>query len=961
MPQARASLAAFFWPETSQQAATTSLRVELSKLKAYCGDLVDIGRETVSVAKQARVAVDATELQRASAAGQYQLVVHLYRGPFLRGFDVAGSAEFDSWRGWQQERFQRLVLESLHSLTADALLRNRFDEALTSTRRWLEIFAYDERAHQYTMMSLARSGRRADALAEYESCRSLLHKEMGIKPTESTRALCEAIRKGELGEVVLVRTPSFDLPQPPTSFVGRGGELAELSRQLTDTETRLATLVGPGGVGKTRLALQAARGVLDLFPDGVFFVPIGSVETPHFLLSAMASAFGFAFDTLGSGVQSKDQLMDYLAPRKLLVVLDGFEGLLEAAGMLGELVTRAPHVRLLVTSRERLRVQGEWVMTLDGLPVPADLKAADPGDALALFEARATQVREGRGLTPDERQGAIRICSLVQGLPRAIELAAVWVRALSCSDIAHEIEHDLDFLVSDSRDATPAHRSLWAVFNHSWSALTAEQQTALQGLSVFQGGFERAAAQAVCSADAPMLLELIDKSLIRRNALNRFDMHPAIQRYALDSLHGDAQALYTLRQRHSRFYRSWMGSLTDDILGVAMQASRRALAPEMGNLRAAMEWSVLHEPSNSALPALADYFSLFIVKAWGEGRDAFAHLAEAILETNAAIDEAAAGRDPCYPSARARQAFFASNLGWIEESDAVSRACLDGLNTFGMGEELSICLHNLGVNAGFRGEFDQSVELLEKAIRLGSPSRTVAWPSYYIWLGHTWYQRGEYEKSRQALQEGQRLFIERGSPWGGAFALSKLGLVMEGTGLFEKAIDCQRQALEVFHGYSDRVGQAYCLSRMSVDAYALGDYEHAVECAQQGFEIFREAGHRLGLQVSRCRLGFAYLGQGRRTEAGSVLLLALKGAQEHDLVPTSLYALTGLAACLAQEGKRAQAGELLSLVQSHPQTLGLYLELARRWLADVEAAPRSGTSGDLDAVAESLLAGAPGP
>jgi len=184
---------------------------------------------------------------------------------------------------------------------------------------------------------------------------------------------------------------------------------------------------------------------------------------------------------------------------------------------------------------------------------------------------------------------------------------------------------------------------------------------------------------------------------------------------------------------------------------------------------------------------------------------------------------------------------------------------------------------------------------------------------------------------------------------------------MEGTGLFEKAMDCQRQALEVFHGYSDRVGQAYCLSRMSVDAYALGDYEHAVECAQQGFEIFREAGHRLGIQVSRCRLGFAYLGQGRRTEAWSVLLLALKGAQEHDLVPTSLYALTGLAACLAQEGKRAQAGELLSLVQSHPQTLGLYLELARRWLADVEAAPRSGTSGDLDAVAESLLAGAPGP
>ena len=956
-PLARESLAALFWPESSQQGAAASLRVELSKLKACCGDLLDISRETVKVRELAAPTVDVSELQRASAAGRHQQVADLYRGPFLQGFGVSDSAEFEDWRGWQQERVQRLALESLRCLTEGAIERGAFDAALASAHQWLRVDPYVERAHRSTMLALARAGRRAEALAHYETCRTILRQELGVEPGELTCALAEAIRNSELGETLPARGPGIDLPQPPTALVGRSDELAELLKQLTDPHTRLVTLVGPGGVGKTRLALQAARPVMDGFPDGVYFVPAGTLENPAFLPGAIAAALGFTFDTLGVGIPVTHQLLDYLASRKLLLVLDGFEGLLAAVGLLSEMISHAPRVTLLVTSQERLRIQGEWALTLDGLPVPASLEEAGPGDALALFEARATQAREGRDLPIEERRAAIRICCLVQGLPLAIELAAAWTRALSCREIAAEIESDLDFLATDMRDAAPAHRSLRAVFNRCWNALAPSQQSALQALSVFRGGFERAAALAVCGSDLSMLAQLLDKSLLRRNALGRFDMHAVIQHYARELLAGDSQALHAQNLRHSRFFRSWLADMAVDIMGVSMMAHWQALRPEMDNLRAALEWAVLHEEAGTVRAALADYFTLFMAAAWTEGHEAFAQLAEMILRVKASNDEAIALQDPGYLSALTRQAFFSTNLGWLEESDAISRACLPGLGALDMAEERSICLHNLGVVVGLQGNFVQSIDYLEQAIALGDTGRNIAWPSYYIWLGHTWYLRGEFERSRQALEEAQRRYLERGSPWAAAFALSKLGLVLEGSMAFDQAMECQRQALEIFRGYGDRVGQAYSLSRMSVDAYGLGDYDHAVDLAEQGFAIFRELGHRWGILASRCRLGFAYLGKGDRARSRDELQQALQDGLAHKLVPLCLYALIGLASCFAQEGELERAGELLAFVRAHPETLTLYLDLARRWLAAVEPTATSATPDKLEELAASLSAG----
>jgi tetratricopeptide (TPR) repeat protein len=222
-------------------------------------------------------------------------------------------------------------------------------------------------------------------------------------------------------------------------------------------------------------------------------------------------------------------------------------------------------------------------------------------------------------------------------------------------------------------------------------------------------------------------------------------------------------------------------------------------------------------------------------------------------------------------------------------------------------------------------------------------------------LGHTWYLRGEFDRSRQALEEGRRRYLERGSPWAAAFALSKLGLALEGSLAFDQAMECQRQALEIFRGYGDRVGQAYSLSRMSVDAYGLGQYDRSVELAEQGFEIFRAFGHRWGILASRCRLGFAYLGKGDVARSREELVQALQGALAHKLVPLCLYALLGLASCFAQEGELERAGELLGYVRSYPEEITLYLDLAKRWLAGVEPVLTPAAPDKLEELAASLF------
>ena len=309
--------------------------------------------------------------------------------------------------------------------------------------------------------------------------------------------------------------PAPGLPRPPTPLIGREPELATLNRLLCDPQCRLLTLAGPGGIGKTRLALELASTQRAQFPDGVFFVPLVSLSLPEFIAPAIRSALGLSSS---SPLDPKEQLLNHLRQKSLLLVLDNLEHLLEGVGLLAELLEQAPGVKLLVTSRERLNMQGEWLFDLQGLPVPPldQVDRAEEYSAVALFVQSARRAQVGFELSAEERPWVARICQLVEGMPLAIELAAAWVRLLSCREIAQEIERNLDFLSTSARDLPERHRSMRAVFDHSWQMLSAEEQRVLRALSVFRGGFLREAAEQVTGASLSLLSALVTRSLVHR-------------------------------------------------------------------------------------------------------------------------------------------------------------------------------------------------------------------------------------------------------------------------------------------------------------------------------------------------------------------------------------------------------------------------------------------------------------
>ncbi len=307
-----------------------------------------------------------------------------------------------------------------------------------------------------------------------------------------------------------------NLPPQPTPFVGREKELAEIAALLADPNCRLLTLVGPGGIGKTRLALQAAEGQLPRFVDGITFVPLAPIGSPDLLPSAIAGALEVFF--FGSE-EPRIQIVRYLQEKQILLVMDNFEHLLDGVGLVSEVLQTTAGVKILATSRERLNLQEEWVFALDGLSYPTESTTDSPETygAVRLFVQRASQVKTHFSFA-DNTQAVLSICQQVEGMPLGLELAASWLRAMSCQQIVDQMTHDLDFLTTPLRNIPERHRNLRTVFTQSWNLLSSDEQAILMKLSVFRGGFDLDAAKKV-AGHLRALAGLADKSLIRIDAV----------------------------------------------------------------------------------------------------------------------------------------------------------------------------------------------------------------------------------------------------------------------------------------------------------------------------------------------------------------------------------------------------------------------------------------------------------
>ncbi len=402
------------------------------------------------------------------------------------------------------------------------------------------------------------------------------------------------------------RNAPVNLPFQPTAFFGRQHELREISRILADPACRLLTLIGPGGIGKTRLSLEYAAGQVGQFVDGVVFVPLASVGTVNQIASAVADALNLAF---GGQADPTAQLLGFLRERQMLLILDNFEHLVAGADLIAEILLRAPRVTVLVTSRERLNLRTEWLFDLEGMRYPPEDPRGDrvysrsdltDYDAVQLFMQRVIQIQPGFPIVESTLLSMARICRHVSGMPLAIELAAAGVRMMPLVEIERQIQSNLDVLATTFRDMPARHRSLRAVFDHSWNLLTEPERALLSRLAVFRGGCTAAAAMQVAGATLPALTALIDKSLLRQISLSpvadgtapepRFALLEPIREYALEKLAARGE-VERLRRAHATCYLALAESVAAHWDRPTVETRIEQLDFEYDNIRAALQWA----------------------------------------------------------------------------------------------------------------------------------------------------------------------------------------------------------------------------------------------------------------------------------------------------------------------------------------------------------------------------------
>jgi predicted ATPase/DNA-binding CsgD family transcriptional regulator len=707
------------------------------------------------------------------------------------------------------------------------------------------------------------------------------------------------------------------LPASLTPFVGRTQELAEINRMLADPACRLLTLVGPGGIGKTRLAVEVVRGAA--YPDGAFFVPLQALGAPVFILPAIAEILGLS---VFYGCDPKAQVLEALADLSLFLALDNFEHLVEGAGVVSELLAAAPGIKVLVTSREPLNLQEEWLYAVRGLRFPQNGAHDIPLEtysAVRLFTQSARRVRADFDLEA-ELPGILRICALTEGLPLALELAASWVRSLSCAEIADEIARSLDILESSARNAPTRHRSMRTMLEQSWELLSAAERDTFARLSVFRGGFTREAAEAVAGTTLRLLSTLVDKSLLRHDGVGRYDLHELVRQYAEEQLQSRPEVALQTRDQHCAYYTDFLGGLWERLAGRDQKAALLAIDTEIENIRIAWDWGVMRQRRADIDRALHSLWFYYDTRSlYAEGEVAFDRAVRA-LQSDASDERAAitAAR------AMACQGSMCFSLSMYEKGKPLFRQSLAILERHGARHEMAFTLLKWGETQTRIDTLSAAAETLEKSLALYQEYGDVWGIALTLhWLGCVYGDEMNIEKGRAQMFESLRLNRETGNRWGEGVNLSNLAW-----------------------------REAY-----------LGDPATGLRLAEESLAICEDIGLQWGIPLAYHAIAVAAYFLRDAARAEEAIYRALELAVQFRVTAFIVMCLPVIADLLADTGDYDRASELISVARVnmgwvYRQVPDDVMEkiAARTSAASYATASTPGTARDLDTVARELLA-----
>jgi predicted ATPase/DNA-binding SARP family transcriptional activator len=851
----REILADFLWDDRPPDRAAGNLRVVLSSLRKELGNWVIIDRGTAAINNEAEVWVDSKDFSKIidehlQPDGSIQFedssfidkAIRLYQGEFLSGFNIREGRGFENWLLLERENLHIHMEKALAAMVEFYLVEGDHQAGIDYARQYTQFDPLSEVAHEQLMRLLYYSGQRHEAIAKFQVLKETLQEELGVEPSPETTKVYDEIRAGTLPPPIDLPRPTHtapsrhNLPSQTAPFIGREKEISEIIQLLKGSDVRLLTLTGPGGVGKTRLAIQTAQKLVDAYPDGITFIDLAPISDSKLVENRIAQGFGIK-EMAGGNLL--DEIKAALSQKNALILLDNFEQILEAASVVSELLAASPDLDIMITSREALRIYGEQEFPLQPLTVP-DLKnqpavsILNDYESIALFVQRARALNPGFQLTTENGRDVAEICVRLDGLPLAIELAAARIKMFTPQYLLSLLNNALETLIGGPRDLSSRHQTLKAAIEWSYNLLNEDEKKVFARLAVFVGGRTIGAVEAVCGQDLDsdsfaIIESLYDKSLLyqKTDPLGepRFFMLETLHQYARERLEMSGEE-EIIRRKHALYFLDLVERTVPKLSrGTQLKWATR-LHQEYDNLRNALDWSLRGAGENAEI-------GLRLVSAL----DDFWYYEWPVSDGKVWMGKAITKLDIAPLSLQAQ---------------VLNRA---GMMAFATGDYA----HGTAWNRA----------ALEIGRQIGDKSIT-GWALFWL-SAHATTDPKEYQNGISLCKEAVRIFLDIDNRNGLAWGYNQLGELTRLVEDFSSAREAYLESLAISRQSGNLRREGISLMNLVYVAQHQGDFAQAEIYALEGLAILRDLKLKYHSAIALSMLAGPLAAQGKAAKAAKVL------------------------------------------------------------------------------------------